>query len=276
MGREVRGPGIETIHHWEKGVTIRGESWPPAHPAKAVTESPANDELRRGRAAGGHRSSETQTACAPHPKADRYPDPLQKTSDAAAHRTPHRAPFAVWSLPHVSTLQPGKEATANPRFHGGLRTHQVPGVGQPRPAWGPEMRRSHSETSQHCVGTPGLGWNYNSREPPRDALPISDEALPATVEAGVAAGVVVGTAPWTGREPSAATALVDGWRSVSAPFSTWWLRGSRPGGFPPDPILGLCGEGGGGGGAGCSFCVSQTCKSNGDLAEASSQKVNCP
>ena len=37
-------------------------------------------------------------------------------------------------------------------------------------------------------------------------------------------------------------------RSVSAPFSTWWLRGSRPGGFPPDPILGLCGEGGGGGG----------------------------
>lgn len=135
---------------------------------------------------------------APSPKPDGDPDPLQKTSEAAAHRTLPGAPFPAWSLPHASALQPGARGTANPRSNGGLGTHRVPGVGHPRAARGPEVHRSQWETSQHCVGTPGTwaGWNYNSQEPPRRGA--SGERPGTSCHGGCGGeGVAAGVAPWT-------------------------------------------------------------------------------
>lgn len=65
------------------------------------------------------------------------------------------------------------------------------------------------------------------------------------------AGTAVGTAPWTGREPSAAMPPVDGRKSMNAPFSTRCLGGSGTGSFPLDLICPQPrGFGGRGGGAG--------------------------
>lgn len=92
--------------------------------------------------------------------------------------------------------------------------------------------------------------------------PVSGEALPATVAAGAKAGVVVGVAPWAGRERGTVVALVGRRAGVSAPFPKW-LAGGSPTGSDLSPALPHLGGG---------SWLPQPSRSS--LAQASSQEVH--
>lgn len=171
-------------------------------------------------------------ACSTLPEPDRNPDPLQKT---AGQRAAHR--------PAWSTLPSLESATRvrSTAWHGGNLQSEVQ-RGRPNPpgtrCWPPETSLGSGsapttqETSQQCVATPGLG-EWGLQLPGASAarrLPVSPEALPATVAAGVKAGVVVGVAPWAG--PRGIQSVPGG--PVGCPCAHPFLR--RPGGFPSDLI----------------------------------------
>lgn len=113
------------------------------------------------------------------------------------------------------------------------QTNQVPGASCPSPACGPEARRSHPESSQRCVGVPALGGTTTPGSLRGEVVPVSRDALPATVAAVVPAGVA-----W--RRGGV------GWRKTS-PWRPWWPggllanaplpTGRRPAGSDPTPAL---------------------------------------
>lgn len=194
---------------------------------------------------GGQRSSDTQSACGPQPTPDRNPDPPQKTSDGAAHPDPppdppHRAPpllAPAWlcSRGFRHTCPPYSQEPREPPVRGAAETSEPVRsevLDAVIPDWGPEVRRSHSDTPA-LRRRPWIGVELQ--------LPAASAARHFRSARGASGHGEAGVGGHAWRRGLARRCRL--WQprwtcrlAMNTP-SSWCCRaGSGPGGFPPHLI----------------------------------------